>query len=107
MADEPISEVLRELRGINARLDGVRAEMATRADLAAERAALEALRADHGAALEALRDGLAKLTGEVETLGRDIRRGWAELRRDLPRAVVEAIAPLYADVAQLKRAAGL
>ena len=59
-------------------------------------------------------DRLESLRGEVETLGRETRREWAELRRDLPQAVVAAVErvigpelhALRTDVDELKRASG-
>jgi hypothetical protein len=60
----------------------------------------------------ATKQDVAKLTGEVETLGRETRREWEYLHRDLPAAVaaavVEAVGPqlrdLRKDVDDLKRA---
>ena len=108
MADDPVGEVLRELREL-------RGEMATRADLAdlrgEMRGGLEALRAEVGT----VRADLAKLTCDVEILGRETRRKWAELEHELhelPAAVAEAVKQaigpelrdLRADVDELKEA---
>ena len=86
MAADSIGDVLRELR----ELRGEVGKMATAADL------------------QALRGEVAKLTGEVETLGRETRREWADLRRDLPAEVVKAVGPqlrrLREDVDELKAA---
>lgn len=113
MSDAPeptLRDVLREVRGINARLDAHGAQlakMATREDLADLRrdlrARLEALRADHGERLEALGSKVETLRADLETLSR-------VLLTDLPPAMAAAVervfGPLRADVEELKRKVG-
>ena len=130
-----ISDVLAELRGVEARLtkriDDIENGQTKRIDTVESwlEAGIQTLQTDINAVdakideagIQTLRTDInavdAKVDAvrhEVEVLGRDTRAGWAALKRDLPQAVVAAVdrtfgaelRALREEVDELKEAAG-